>query len=808
VDDETGVTDVALDWNDPNVLYAASYQRRRSAYGFDGGGPGSALWKSTDGGTTWTKLTGNGLPTGEYGRIGIAVYRKNPRIVVVSIEQGARYNASTAYNQRKAGVYRSEDAGASWTFMSDWNPRPMYASQPTIDPNDDQRLYMLNAYSFSDDGGKTFTAPRTTTHGDDRFVWVNPKDSRHVIKLDDGGIGISYDRGRSFLFVSSLPLSQFYRVAVDNAVPFNIYGGLQDNGCWVGPSASWTTSGILNEHWSRLCGGDGFWVVPNPKNARTVYSASQFLGLQKNDTRTWQVQDLRPGDSTGRIAGRRNWETWGKPGATQVLGNAMHPANWDAPLVLSPHDTNTLYVGMQHLFTSRDGGRTWRSLGDMTTGVDRSTLPLMGRKPSEATLSLDDGVPYFPGITALAESPRVPGLLYVGTDDGRFRVSRDGGRTWRDAQNGFPGLPKDSWFAGVEPSRHAAGTVYVTVDNHRSNDFANYVYRSTDYGTTWTRIEGDLPPNRVARTIREDARNARLLYLATEFGVFVSPNTGANWLPLRLNMPLMPFNDIALHPRDNALVLASHARGIWVLDQLNAVQELTPEVATAPVHMFSLQPAHQIRTTNLRPHAGEMVFRGENPANGALIDYWVRDENAALQLTVHDSTGRLVQTLAPTAKRGVNRVVWNLRHADLPIRSGGGEDDDEGPRATTPGPLVLPGTYTVRLVHDGRTLSQRVLVKEDPRLTVSRAERTAWTAFHRDIATLVTSFAEVAARWRTASGTDAATRDSKRQAQELSARLSTLYSAVGRWTGAPTADQRSQLRYYKQMAAALNQAGR
>lgn len=807
-DEETGATDVALDWNDPNVLYAATYQRRRSAYGFDGGGPGSALWKSTDGGTTWTKLNGNGLPTGEYGRIGIAVYRKNPRIVVVSIEQGARYNASTAYIQRKAGVYRSEDAGATWTFMSDWNPRPMYASQPTIDPNDDQRVYMLNAYSFSDDGGKTFTAPRTTTHGDDRFVWVNPKDSRHVIKLDDGGIGISYDRGRSFLFVSSLPLSQFYRVAVDNAVPFNVYGGLQDNGCWVGPSASWTTSGILNEHWSRLCGGDGFFVVPNPKNPRTVYSASQFLGLQKNDTRTWQVQDLRPGDSTGRIAGRRNWETWGKPGATQVLGNAMHPANWDAPIVISPHDTSTLYVGMQHLFTSRDGGRTWRSLGDMTTGVDRSTLPLMGRKPSEATLSLDDGVPYFPGITALAESPRVPGLLYVGTDDGRFRVSRDGGRTWRDAQNDFPGLPKDSWFAGVEPSRHAAGTVYVTVDNHRSNDRRNYVYRSTDYGATWTRIEGDLPADRVARTIREDARNARLLYLATEFGVFVSPNTGANWLPLRLNMPLMPFNDIAVHPRDNALVLASHARGLWVLDQLNALQELTPEAAAAPVQLFSIQPAYQIRTTNLRPHAGEMVFRGENPANGALVDYWVRDANTSVQLTVHDSTGRLVQALTPTATRGVNRVVWNLRHADLPIRSGGGEDDDEGPRATTPGPLVLPGTYTVRLVHGGRTLSQRVVVREDPRLTVTRAERAAWTAFHREVANLVTSFADVAARWRNASGTDAATRDGKRQAQELSARLSTLYSAVGRWTGAPTADQRSQLRYYQRMALVLDQAGR
>jgi photosystem II stability/assembly factor-like uncharacterized protein len=803
-DDDTGATDVALDWNDPTVLYAATYQRRRSAYGFDGGGPGSALWKSTDGGTTWTKITGNGLPAGEYGRIGIAVYRKNPRVVVVSIEQGARYNASTAYIQRKAGLYRSDDAGATWTFLSDWNPRPMYASQPTIDPNDDQRVYMLNAYSFSDDGGKTFTAPRTTTHGDDRFVWVNPKDSRHVIKLDDGGIGISYDRGRSFLFVSSLPLSQFYRVAVDNAVPFNVYGGLQDNGCWMGPSASWTTNGILNEHWSRLCGGDGFWVVPNPKNPRTVYSASQFLGLQKNDTRTWQAQDLRPGDSTGRIGGRRNWETWGKPGATQVLGNAMHPANWDSPIVVSPHDTNTLYVGMQHLFTSKDGGLTWKSLGDMTTGVDRSTLPLMGRKPTESTLSLDDGVPYFPGVTALAESPLMKGLLYVGTDDGRFRVSRNGGATWTDAQTKFPGLPKDSWFAGVEPSHHAPGTVYVTVDNHRSNDMANYVYRSTDYGATWTRIEGDLPANRVARTIREDRRNPRLLYLATEFGVFFSPNGGANWLSLRANMPLMPYNDLVIHSRDNALVLGSHARGVWVLDQLNALQEMTPDVVSMPAQLFSLQPAYQIRTTNLRPHTGDMVFRGQNPANGALVDYWVRDAGATVSLTVHDNTGRLVQTLTPTARRGVNRVVWNLRYADLPVRSGGGEDDDEGPRPTTPGPLVLPGTYTVRLAHDGRTFDRKVVVKEDPRVTLTPVQRAAWTAFHRDIATLVTSFADVATRVRGASGTDAATRDLKRQAAELQSRLSTLYGAVGGWTGAPTADQRSQLRYYKRMAAEID----
>ncbi len=802
VDDETGATDVAIDGTHPDIMYAAMYQRRRSAFGFDGGGPGSGLYKSTDAGATWSKLTGNGLPSGEYGRIGISVYRKNSSVVVVSIEQGSRYNASTAYIQRKAGLYRSDDKGGTWTFLSDWNPRPMYASQPTIDPNDDKRIYMLNAYSFSDDGGKTFTAPRTTTHGDDRFVWVDPTNSQHVIKLDDGGIGISYDRGVKFLYVASLPLSQWYRVALDNAVPFNVYGGLQDNGCWMGPSASWTTSGILNEHWSRLCGGDGFFVIPDLRRPGTAYSASQFLGLQRNDTKSWQVQDLRPGDDQGHIAGRRNWETWGKPGASQVLGNAMHPANWDSPIVLSPHDTGTLYVGMQHLFRSRDKGITWTDLGDMTTGVDRSTLSLMGRQPSENTLSIDDGVPYFPGITALAESPRLKGLLYVGTDDGRFRVSRNGGVTWQDQQTRFPGLSAGAWFAGVEPSRHADGTAYVTVDNHRSNDFANYVYMTTDFGATWTSITGDLPAERVARTVREDPRNPSLLYLATEFGVFLSPTRGAQWLPLRNNMPTMPFNDIAIHPRDNALVLASHARGVWILDQLNALQELTPAVMAKGAHLFSIQPAHQIRTTNLRPHAGDMVFRGENPANGAYVDYWLAQAGTAVTLTVRDATGVVVQRLTGPTSKGVNRAVWNLRHADVPLRGGGGEDDDEGPRAVSAGPLVLPGVYSVTIDAGGMGNAQQVIVREDPRVTVGAVERRQWTAFHRQVAALATEFAPVADRARRAAAT-AQNADNKRQAQELLARIGTLYNATGRWTGRPTADQRTQLAYYQQMVRTL-----
>ena len=805
VDEETGVTDVAMDWRDPSILYAASYQRRRSAFGFNGGGPGSALWKSTDGGATWTRLTGNGLPDGEYGRIGIAVYRKDPSIVYVSIEQGSRYNASTAYINRKAGLYRSNDRGRTWRFMSDWNPRPMYASQPTIDPNDDRRIYMLNSYSYSDDGGETFTSPRTTTHGDDRFVWVNPRDSRHVVKLDDGGIGISYDRGLKFLYVASLPLSQYYRVAVDNAHPYNVYGGLQDNGCWVGPSAVWTAAGILNEHWSRLCGGDGFYGVPDPKDPRVAYSSSQFLGLQRNDTRNWQVQDIRPGDPTGAIGDRRNWNTWGKPVAEQVLGNAMHPANWDAPIVISPHDAATIYAGGKHLFRSRDRGLTWQDLGDMTSGVDRATLPLMGRMPDETVLSIDDGVPYYPGATAIAESPRRRGVLYVGTDDGKFRISMDDGKTFESAETRFPGLPPTSWFAGIEPSRHVDGTVYVVVDNHRSNDFTNYVFKSTDFGKTFASIVADLPAERVARTIREDHRNPGVLYLGTEIGLFVTVDGGQHWIELKNNMPTLPFNDLAIQARENDLVLASHGRGIWILDQLSALQGLGT-AATMDAQLFPIEPAEQIRYTNLKAHAGDLVFRGENPPNGAIVDYWLSSPQTPVTLSVHDAAGTLVQTLAASRTRGVNRVVWNLRHADLPVRGGFGEDDDAPRGGNLAGPYVLPGIYTVRLAAAGRTFEQKVEVRDDPRIDAPAADRKLWADFQMQVAGAIRQFAPIADKVQKAPAGDAQTTDLKRQSRELLSRLSGLFTATGRWVGRPTAEQQSEFKFYQEMSAKITSA--
>jgi photosystem II stability/assembly factor-like uncharacterized protein len=808
VDEDTGVTDVAMDTLDPNVLYAASYQRRRTAFGFNGGGPGSALWKSTDAGATWTKLTGNGLPEGEYGRIGIAVYRKDPRVVIVSIEQGFRYNASTAYTERRGGLYRSNDAGKTWRFMSNWNPRPMYASQPTIDPQDERRVYMLNQYSYSDNGGETFTSPNTTTHGDDRFVWINPKDSRHVIKLDDGGIGISFDRGLKFLYVQNLPVSQYYRVAVDNERPYNIYGGLQDNGCWKGPSAVWTANGILNEHWSRLCGGDGFFSVPDPNNARHVFSASQFLGLQRSDTRTWTTQDIRPGDPQGAIGDRRNWNTWGKNVPPQVLGNEWHYANWDAPVALSPFDPATIYAGGKHLFRSRDRGNTWDDLGDMTTGVDRATLPVMGRLPGENTLSVDDGVPFYPGLVAIALSPIQKGLIYVGSDDGRLRMSVDDGKTWTDLQDRLPGAPRGSWFGGIEASRHSAGTVYVAMDNHRSNDLANWIYKSTDGGKTFTAIAGDMPAGRAVRTIREDVKNPNLLFAGTEIGLFFSPNGGTNWIELKNNLPTLPHNDLLVHPRDNDLVLGTHGRGIWILDKINALQELTPQVMASPSHLFTVAPAYQVRLANLKAHTGDMWFRGENPANGAVIDYWIGAPGIAPAVTVHTSSGQLVNTLRGTGNRGVNRIVWNLRETDLPIRGGfGGDDDAPAGGNSTPGPLVAPGTYVVRLVAGGRTLEQKVEVREDPRIDITAAERKQWTDAVQQSAALAREFAPVNDRIQKLPGTGADVVDLKRQSRELLSRISGLYGALGRWTGAPTKDQISRLAYYQQMAKTLASKG-
>lgn len=806
VDENTGVTDVAMDPSDPNILYAATYQRRRRPYGFHGGGPGSGLHKSTDGGKTWKELK-NGLPEGDYGRIGISIYRSNPEVVFISLEQGYQYNASTAYNERRAGLYRSKDKGENWELMSDWNPRPMYASQPLVDPSDESRIYMMNQYSYSSDSGKTFTAPRQSLHGDDRILWVNPNDSRHVIKGDDGGIGISYDRGIKWLFINNLPVSQYYRVAVDNAIPYNVYGGLQDNGSWVGPSETYRSEGILNEDWKRLGGGDGFLNLVDRNDPDVVYTESQYLGLSRLNMKTGQRQDIRPGDPKGRIGPRRNWDAWGPGIPEPELGNAMAPGNWDGPFFLSHHDENTIYAGTNVLWKSTDNGSTWTSLGDLTTKVNRRELLIMGQRPDENTASLDDGIPYYPTLTAVAEDLHTPGMLYAGTDDGLLQVSWDDGQTWNDVTSTLNGLPKETWINTFEPSSHQAGRAYVAINNYRNNDFNNYIYRTDDYGKTWKSIEGDLPADRVARTLREDPKNPNLLYLGTELGLFISIDGGEHWVELKSNMPTLPFNDLVIHPRDNDLVLGTHGRGVWILDHVNALQELSPEVLKKQAALFSISDAEIINYMRDGAHTGDMYYRGENPEFGAAIDYYLKDSVASdnISLKIYDTKGDLVDEVTPARKAGLHRSMWGLRHQINQEGSG---------RSRVRGPYVLPGLYTAKLEVNGEIQEQKFRVSDDPRLDVSLDVRKEWTASQMEVMNLYTDIAEDRKNIQALEkqldqlekdsvsydkDSAAPLKEIGRKYGELVNRTRSLYSDIGGYIGPWTTDQKEQYDYYLSM---------
>ena len=809
VDENTGVVDVALDPGNPEIVYAASYQRRRRPYGFHGGGQGSALWKSVDGGANWAMLTNsgleNGLPPGDIGRMGISVYRSDPRIVYISLEQGLRYNASTAYEERLAGVYRSEDRGETWEFMSDWNPRPMYASQILVDPSDDQRIYMENAFSWSDDGGRTFTSGRQTLHGDDRFLWVNPNDSRHIVKADDGGLGISYDRARSWLYITHLPVSQFYRVSFDYKNPYWVYGGLQDNGSWAGPNATYRSEGILNHDWMKWGGGDGFLNLVDTNDNASLYVESQYLGLDRVDLKSGQRQRIRPGDPTGAIGARKNWTTWQDLAAPdQRLGNAMAPANWDGPFLISPHDPNTIYAGTDIIWRSTDQGRSWENLGDMTTGVDRRTLQVMGELPVPETLSLDDGIPYYPTLTAIAESSVEEGVLYVGTDDGNVKVSRDGGGSWTEVSDRMSGLPTDTWVNGIEASRFAPGRVYVASNNYRNDDFTNYLFASDDYGETWTDITADLPAERVVRTVREDPRNPDALYLGTEFGAFFSVDRGGSWIGLQLGLPTVAVNDLVIHPRDNDLILATHGRGIWILDNINALQEIDRDLLGSPAHLFSIEMAEQIRYRSEKGHTGNMIFRGTNPAPGALIDFWLSADGSEIALSVVDRGGNIVARVPATGRKGVNRVSWNLRYTN----------PDQGDNQPPRGPLVVPGQYLVRLTVDGVVYENSLEVREDPRIQVDPETRQRWTddlmtlgALARAVGAGAEEVGEVAQRAATETavpeGVSDLAQDLVRQWGELRSRTQGLVREVEGWVGPLTQDQLSRQSYYQEMVETL-----
>ncbi len=726
ISDQTGFTELVMDPSNPEVLYTASLQRERREYGFLPGGTESAIWKTTDGAKTWTKLT-NGLPTGEIGRIGLAVCRSRPNTVYASVHAKAAAN----------GLYRSDDAGSSWKLVNSSNGTAWYYSQVRCDPTDAEHVYRLNANSQeSYDGGKTWTgfAGGGGVHGDAHALWINPEDRDHIVLGNDGGVDISYDRGRSWYNVENIVGAQFYAIAVDNAKPFyNVYGGLQDNQTWGGPSRTRNAFGPSNAEWYRMAGGDGFYNVPDPLDHNIAYAESQNGGVVRYDARTGQTKSIKPYPKNGE---RHRW-------------------NWSAPIVPSQHTGRTLYMAANHLFKSTDRGDSWTTISpDLTRGLDRDSLPMRGSIPSRDVLGLHEGTAEFSNISSLSESPRRAGLLAVGTDDGLVQVTQNDGKSWTKTAT-FPGVPDTTFVSRVQFSRHNDGTLFATFDGHRSNDFKPYVMRSTDFGRTWSSITGDLPDGGSVQVIREHHRQPNLLFVGTEFGAFYTVDGGAHWTQLKAGIPGVPVWDLQIQESWNDLVLGTHGRGVYILDDIGPLEKLAEAKQAAVAYLFPARNEIAMTLNNSRNSGmGSTGYTGQNPENGVRLAYLINkiaaDDNASLEII--DAGGRIVRELPVPRRTGMFRPVWDMRigapltaPVDSNVRAGrvttvGGGGGGFGGgfggfgRTAVPSFTAAPGSYTARLTitpKSGATtvLTQRFALLLDIEQAMSEGEFKALDAF-------------------------------------------------------------------------------
>ncbi len=695
---DAGAVELVMDPTNNKVLYAATYQRRRSSWGMNGGGPNSGLWKTTDAGRTWTRLT-TGLPEGSIGRSGLDVYRANPNIVYARIE-----------HPTQGGVYRSDDAGTSWRKMGATNPRPMYFGVIKVDPKNDLRVYVPGlTVLVSDDGGKTFRSMEEKIHVDYHAMWIDPSDPEHLMIGGDGGVGISYDRGAKWMWLPHLPVGQFYHIGFDMQTPYNICGGLQDNNTWCGPSQVRSKDGSANDNWFVAQGGDGFVGLIDPTNHRIIYAESQDGYIVRTDRVTNERKSIRPEAPTGQPALR-----W----------------NWDTPFMLSPHDPATLYAGANKLYKSTDRGHSWKAVsGDLTLALDRDTVELMGLKGKDIKIAKNDGVSVYGTLFTIAESKLKKGLLYTGSDDGQVFVSRDDGAGWTNATSKIPNAPKWAYVSKVEPSKFAEGTVYVTFDGHRTGDYGSYVYASTDFGGSFRSIAAGLPAGAVVRTITEDQKNPDVLYLGAENGLFVTTDRGRSWVRVKANFPTVPVYEITLHPRDNAMILATHGRAVWILDDLTPFQQFAA-AATKDAHIFDLAPVVQrvLAEDRMREFEGDMRFLGENPPVGAPITYHLKTKADSVRLVIKNGSGAVVRELKGDSLKtktaaGINTVVWDFRVEPLAPSKRGGPGLPAFFGTGREGPVVVPGTYAAALVVNGKeAASMPVMVRLDPEVTLADAD--------------------------------------------------------------------------------------
>ena len=843
IDENTGFTDIVMDPSNPRVLYAASYQRRRSGCCYNGGGAGSGLWKSENGGDSWVRLSANGLPSGVLGRIGLSVSKSNPNIVFAQIEAGAepeapaRGNAGAGANApggaagagrggaydwcdnagpsrgfgggrggrggagadsanrtppaldpNRSGVFRSDNKGKSWTVVSNCDARPLYFSQIRVDPSNEQNIYVAGVHmAKSLDGGKTFllldNAGGFFNMGEDQHaIWIDPKNGNHVMRGTDAGFMVTWDQGKTWEYVRTMATALAYWVTADMGHPYYVYTGLQDNDSWAGASGSRGRIGLTEQNWFHLTGGDGFQTAVDPTDFHIIYSSSQDGSVSRVDLRTGRATSIRPVPPPVANAAGRGGRGGGAGGATPadnpetgapacvdgrvgggagrggagggggrggaVTSNVINAEpgetyrfNWNTPVLMSPHNPSTIWIGGNRLFKSVNKGDKWTESADLTKHIDRCDVTLMGTPGTQAQLSKNDGVSAYSTITAISESPVMPGVVWAGTDDGNLQVSRDGGATFTNVAANLPGLPAAAlngatayWISRIEASHFDAATAYVAVDGHRSDDLKPYIFVTRDYGKTFQNIAVGLPQSGNVQVVKEDPKNKNLLYAGTEFGLFISLDGGAHWEKFMNNFPTVRTDDILIHPRDGDLIVATHGRSLWIADDITPLQQFTPAVASEDVHLFDVRSAiaYLFDYKTDTDVGGDHRFEGENAARGTAINYYLKSAaTGPVTVSIVNAMGQAVCTSTGPTSAGTHRVQWTLVSPGTAPQPASGRGGGGGAGGGAAGPPDLscsggaggrggnnaaqapPGIYNVKLTVNGRDYTKPVVVLED-----------------------------------------------------------------------------------------------